>query len=44
MASGLTQALIQGGVLQRFKKGNEKADGYWLIGFSNRIYVYFVIF
>lgn len=24
MASGLTQALIQGGVLQRFKKGNEK--------------------
>lgn len=25
MASGLTQALIQGGVLQRFKKGNEKS-------------------
>lgn len=24
MASGLTQAIIQGGVLQRFKKGNEK--------------------
>jgi multidrug resistance protein len=24
MASGLTQAVIQGGVLQRFKKGNEK--------------------
>jgi MFS transporter, DHA1 family, multidrug resistance protein len=24
MASGLTQAIIQGGILQRFKKGNEK--------------------
>ncbi|WP_110111604.1 MFS transporter [Bacillus sp. CGMCC 1.16541] len=45
VASGVTQALIQGGVLQRFKKGNEKslivaglllsALGYILILFSS---------